>query len=264
MMTKMMSRMVPIDMALSPQFDCIRHVNEGASRLLRRPRPRHLASHDRAERAQSWVSIRRQATTSSVRRMSVMSAMAAATAVAATVAATAAVTNRRSRMTAATAVTDRGMCMAGMTDRRMGVASMTDGRVRVTAMSDRGVRMTRMAAAGMSAMPMMPAIAAAPADAGTEILTAPVPAWAIPAVVVPAIIATEPDELRALDHVQAVGGIADRGWCDRWSGVGAGAYYRHTGNKHGRDRKRAGDSTHDNLPKLDFPIHTLRELPEWR
>jgi hypothetical protein len=54
---------------------------------------------------------------------------------------------------------------------------------------------------GVAPVPMMPAVTAAPADAGSKVLAAPVPAWAVPTVVIPAIIVTEPNELRALDYI---------------------------------------------------------------
>jgi hypothetical protein len=64
--------------------------------------------------------------------------------------------------------------------------------------------------ARMSSTPMMPAVAAAPADARSEVLVAPVPAGAVPTVVIPAVIVTEPNELRALDYIQAVGRASNR------------------------------------------------------
>ena len=127
-------------------------------------------------------------------------AAAFAATTAATRVATAATTAATRVATAATAMTDRRMGMTDMTDRRMGMTDMTDRRM----------RMTGMTATGVSAAPMMPAVAAAPADARSEVLVAPVPAGAVPTVVVPAIIAAEPDELRALDHIQAVGRAAKR------------------------------------------------------
>jgi len=170
----------------------------------------------------------------------------------------AAMTNCRARMTTAAA--------AAMTDRRVRARCMTDGRMHVAAMSDYGVRMTRvtrMTAAGMSAMPMMPAIAAAPTDAGTEVLAAPVPAGTVPAVVVPAIIAAEPDELRALDHGQAIGRIANG------SGRGHGRS-PHMDDRCASNEERRGSNdncefTHDDLPRLpkNLPVCTLRELTEW-
>ena len=131
-----------------------------------------------------------------------MSAVATTMSSATTVATTSAVT-------AATAMTDRCMRVTGMTDRCM----------RVTGMNDRRMRMTAVTAAGMSAMPMVPAIAAAPADAGREVFAAPVPARAVPAVVVPAVIVTEPDELRALDDIQAIGRIANGSGCGHRRGA---------------------------------------------
>jgi hypothetical protein len=167
----------------------------------------------------------------------------------------AAMTNCRARMATAAA--------AAMTDRRMRARCMTDGRMHVAAMSDYGVRVTRMTAAGMSAMPMMPAIAAAPTDAGTEVLAAPVPAGTVPAVVVPAIIAAEPDELRALDHGQAIGRIANG------SGRGHGRS-PHMDDRCASNEERRGSNdncefTHDDLPRLpkNLPVCTLRELTEW-
>jgi hypothetical protein len=57
----------------------------------------------------------------------------------------------------------------------------------------------------MTAAPTVPAKAAAPTDARDSVAAAPIPAWAIPAVVVPAITAAKPDELRVLDEIEAVG-----------------------------------------------------------
>ena len=110
--------------------------------------------------------------------------------------------------------------MAGMNDRRTGMAGVNARRTGMTGMNDRCVRVTGVTApaAGMSATPMMPAVAAAPADAGREVLTAPVPARPVPTVVIPAIIVPKPDELRAFDHVQAVGRTAN---CPPGATIGA-------------------------------------------
>jgi hypothetical protein len=161
-------------------------------------------------------------------------------------------------------MTDRSMGVADMIDRGMGMASMTDRRMRVAAMNDCRMSMTAVAAARMSAMPMMPAIAAAPTDAGTEIFAAPVPAWAVPTVVVPAIIAAEPDKLRALDHVQAIGCVAQLRRCGHGSRVNTGAHYRHANDKYGRDRNGGSEFTHDNLQTFDQNLlnYSRRELPE--
>ena len=65
--------------------------------------------------------------------------------------------------------------------------------------------------AGMSPVPMMPAVAAAPPTARQpRTKVAHVPARPVPAVVVPAIIVTEPDVLHALDQSQTIGRSADR------------------------------------------------------
>ncbi len=178
-------------------------------------------------------------------------AVSAAATAATAMSATAAMTDRRTGMATATAVTNRCMGMTTMHDRRMRMTAMNDCRMRMTAMNDRCMRMTAMSAmtaAGMSAMPVMPAVAAAPADAGREILTAPVPAWAVPTVVIPTIMATEPDELRALDHVQAVGRIANRSGPNHRGCTDAGAHDRCAGNENGRGRNGNGESTHDGLP----------------
>ena len=62
----------------------------------------------------------------------------------------------------------------------------------------------------MSSTPMMPAVATAPTDAGSEVLVAPVSAGPVPTIVIPAVIVTEPDELRALDYIQPVGRTSNR------------------------------------------------------
>jgi hypothetical protein len=77
---------------------------------------------------------------------------------------------------------------------------------------------------GVAPVPMMPAVTAAPADAGSKVLAAPVPAWAVPTIVIPAIIVTEPDELRALDYIQAVGHTANRSRCNHRSRANTGAH----------------------------------------
>ncbi len=170
-------------------------------------------------------------------------AVAATTAVSAT-----AVTDRRAGMATATAVTNRRLRMTAANDRCMGVNTMHDRCMGMTGMTDRCVGMIAVTAptTGMSAMPMMPAVAAAPADAGSTVLAAPVPAWAIPPVVVPAIMVTEPDELRTLDHVQAIGRVANYCGRDHRGRVDAGAYEWYAGNecRCSRDRSRF---THDDL-----------------
>jgi hypothetical protein len=60
------------------------------------------------------------------------------------------------------------------------------------------------AAARMTAMPMMPAIAAAPTNSARLVRTAPIPARAVPTIVVPTVIMTIPNELDVFGHTQAV------------------------------------------------------------
>jgi hypothetical protein len=188
-----------------------------------------------------------------------MFAAVPATAVPATAVSTAAVSATAVSATAmsATAMTDRSMRVTGMTDRRMRMTRMTDRRMRVTRMNDRCMRMTGMndrcvgmaaTTAGMSAMPMMPAVAAAPADAGRKVLAAPVPAWAVPTVVIPAIIVTEPDELRALDHVQAVGCSANCSRRNHRDRADAGADDRCARNENGCRRNGNSESMHERPP----------------
>ena len=135
-----------------------------------------------------------------------------------------------------------------MTDRRTGMAAMNDRRTGMAAMNDRCMGMTATRTAGVSATPMMPAVAAAPADAANEVLAAPVPPGAVPTVVVPAIIATEPDELRALDYIQALGRTANCSGCDHRRRTGA--HDRSAGNEDGCGRNGNGESTHGDLPFL--------------
>jgi hypothetical protein len=97
----------------------------------------------------------------------------------------------------------------------------------------------------------MPAVAAAPTDAGSEILVTPVPAGAVPTVVIPAVIVTEPDELRALDYIQTVGRTSN---CSRYRGcTDAGPHDRLTANEDGGDRNRHSESMHDDFPFLHWP-----------
>jgi hypothetical protein len=141
-------------------------------------------------------------------------------------------------MTAAAGMTTTGMTATGMT---------------ATGMTATGMTATGMTAttAGMSPTPMMPAVAAAPAKAGNEVSAAPVPAGAVPTVVVPAIILTEPDELRALDYIQARGRTANCSGCDHRRRTGA--HDRSAGNEDGCGRNGNGESTHDDL---SFPLLT--------
>jgi hypothetical protein len=81
---------------------------------------------------------------------------------------------------------------------------MTATNDRCTAMTptnDRCTAMTATNTTGVSAAPAVPAVAAAPPHAANEVLAAPVPPGAVPTVVVPAIVPTKPDELRALDYI---------------------------------------------------------------
>src|SRR5664280_422520 len=73
----------------------------------------------------------------------------------------------------------------------------TDGIVlwRVVRMSDRAA-----IAVPLAAVPAMPAVAAAPAKTRAPRVVAPVPARALPAVIVPAVIAAKEEELRLLDR----------------------------------------------------------------
>jgi hypothetical protein len=102
-------------------------------------------------------------------------------------------------------------------------------------------RMTAGATPGMTTSPMMPAVAAAPADAGGSVLVTPVPAGAVPTVVVPAIIVTKPNELRALDDIQAIGRTANRSRCDHC----AGAHDRCADDENGCGRNGNSQSSHD-------------------
>ena len=163
--------------------------------------------------------------------------MFAAASAAAVSTATAMSTATAARVSAATAAatTDRRTGMAGMNDRRTGMAGVNARRTGMTGMNDRCVRVTGVTApaAGMSATPMMPAVAAAPADAGREVLTAPVPARPVPTVVIPAIIVPKPDELRAFDHVQAVGRTANCSRRNHRSRADASAHDRCAGDENG-------------------------------
>jgi hypothetical protein len=118
----------------------------------------------------------------------------------------------------------------------------------MTTMDDRRTSVTAMAATGVSAAPAVPTVAAAPADARRQVLAAPVPAWAVPTVVVPAVIVTEPDELRALDHLQAVGRTANCSGRDHRRR--AGAHDRRAGNEHRCGRDGNNQSTHAGLQML--------------
>jgi hypothetical protein len=141
--------------------------------------------------------------------------------------------------------------MSGMNDRRMSMAGMNDCCVGMTGMNDNSVAMMTATTAGMSAMPMMPAVTAAPADAGRKVLAAPVPARPVPTVVIPAIIVTEPDELRALDHIQAVGRSVNCSRRNHRGRVDVDADDRCAGNENGGGRNGNSESTHDDLPVLD-------------
>jgi hypothetical protein len=153
--------------------------------------------------------------------------------------------------TTAAATTNRRTGMAGMNDRRMGMAGMNDCCMGMTGMNDNCVGMMTATTAGMSAMPMMPAVAAAPANAGRKVLAAPVPARPVPTVVIPAIIVTEPDELRALDHIQAVGRSANCSRRNHRGRVDVGADDRCAGNENGGGRNGNSESTHDDLPVFE-------------
>ena len=146
--------------------------------------------------------------------------------------------------TANTAATATSNTANGMSN----TANATNG-TGMTATNERCTGMTTPAA-GMSPTPMMPAVAAAPAEARNEVLAAPVPAGAVPTVVVPAIILTEPDELRALDYIQAVGRTANCSGCAHRRRTGA--HDRSAGNEDGCGRNGNGESTHGDLLLTKF------------
>jgi hypothetical protein len=116
-----------------------------------------------------------------------------------------------------------------------------------------------LAAAGMSSAPIMPAVPAAPAKTDAPAIVAPIPARPIPTIFVPAIIVTEPDELHALDHIQAVGRRSDRSGRDDRGRADARAHDRCAGKEYGCGRNGDHESTLDDLP--EFGLRTCLFLP---
>jgi len=157
-----------------------------------------------------------------------------------------AVTDRPMRMTAATAMADRRMGMTAMNERCVGMTAVNDRCTRMAAVNGCCVGMTATATAGVSAVP---AVTTAPADAVNAVLVAPVPARAVPTVVVPAIIMTEPDKRCALDDIQAVSRVAN--CCGRDHRGCADAYHRCAGNEYGCGCNANGKSLHDDLPAFE-------------
>jgi hypothetical protein len=64
-------------------------------------------------------------------------------------------------------------------------------------------------------------------------------------------MATEPNELRALDHIQAVGRCANRSGRDHRGRAEAGARYRCAGYENGCGRDRDHKSTHNDPARFD-------------
>ncbi len=155
------------------------------------------------------------------------------------------------------AFTGRMVAAGGMTNPSAGMSNPSGGMSNPSGgvtnpsggMTNPSGRMSNPTAR-MSPTPMMPAVAATPTDAGVEVLVAPVPAGAVPPVVVPTVIVTEPDELRALDHIQVVGRPAKRFGRGYWGCADARAHERCAGNEDGCGRNRNSESTHNDLPFL--------------
>lgn len=133
---------------------------------------------------------------------------------------------------------------AGMTDPSGGMSNPSGG------MGNPSAGMTNPPAR-MSSTPMMPTIAAAPTDAGSEVLVAPVPAGAVPTVVIPAVIVTEPDELRALNYIQAIGRSSNRS--SHRGCTDTGPHDRRTANEDGCGRNRHSEPMHNDFPFLHRP-----------
>jgi len=119
--------------------------------------------------------------------------------------------------------------IAAVNHRCTAIAAMDDCCAAIAAMNHRSTVMTATTncSTRMSAAPSVPAVAATPTQTTTKHVAAPIPARPLPSVVVPAILATEPNELGALDHIEAVGRSAKRFGCDDRRRAEAGAHYRY-------------------------------------
>jgi hypothetical protein len=142
----------------------------------------------------------------------------------------------------ATAVSATAVSLAAAD--RCPVTAMDDRRAPIGAMRDRS--------AGMAAMPAVPAVAATPAQTATRFIAAPIPARPTPTAVIPAIMATEPNELRALDHIQAVGRGANRSWRDHRGRIEA--HYRCTSKKNSCSRDRDHKFPHRTSQSLSLSL----------
>lgn len=140
-----------------------------------------------------------------------------------------------------TATSGRCVGMAAANDRCMSMTVTNDWRMDMAAVND--------GCTAMTAVPTVPAIAAAPADARSEVLAAPVPAWSVPAIVIPAIIAAEPDKLHALDYIQAVGRTSNRRGRDDRSSIDRGLHDRPANNKYGCCENGNRNSVHNDLSR---------------
>jgi len=148
--------------------------------------------------------------------------------------------------TAIAAMSHRCASAAAVNDRRAATAAMNHRCAAIAAMNHRSTVMTATTncSTRMSAAPSVPAVAATPTQTTTKRVAAPIPARPLPSVVVPAILATEPNELGALDHIQAVGGSAERCGCDHRRRAEAVAHYRYAANENCCRPERDHKSTH--------------------
>jgi hypothetical protein len=150
-------------------------------------------------------------------------------------------TTANGRCTRVTAATDRYTGMTATTDRCTGVAATYARRTGVTAANT----------ASVSAPPAVPAVTAAPADARSKVLAAPVPAGSVPTVVVPAIIVAKPDELHPIETLQAVDRTTNCSGGNHRGRVETGTHYRCPGKENSCSRDRDRKSTHDDLARFD-------------
>ncbi len=149
------------------------------------------------------------------------------------------------RCTSVAAVNDRCTPIAAMNDRCTSIATMDHRCATIAAMNHRSAAMTATTncSTRMSAAPTVPAVAAAPTQTTTERVAAPIPARPPPSVVVPAILATEPNELGAFDDIQAVGRSTKRFRRDDWRR--ASAHNRYAANENCCRPESNREFTHD-------------------
>jgi hypothetical protein len=104
------------------------------------------------------------------------------------------------------------------------------------------------ASTALSTTPAVPALTAAPAETAAPRITAPVPALALPSIIIPAVSPPAENELDVFDHAETVNCRPNRVWRTDWRCFDATTDERSAPNESRRRSDRKSEFMHHQLP----------------